>query len=112
MFESEFDKLAEQYPNYTFFKVNVDEVPRAAYDAEVVDSPQVSIIPTGTKPDGSLYGKSDMVTVKADLANYSGILPTAKNHIDGFTFGPAPVRKEPWVFDPSTGTTIPLHQSY
>lgn len=90
----------------------MDVVPSAAYDAEVVDSPQVSVIPTGTKPDGSLYCKSDMVTVKAHLSNYSSIVGETKKALDSFKFGESPVEKKPWVFDPATGTTIPQHESY
>jgi hypothetical protein len=70
------------------------------------------MIPTGAKPDGSLYGKADMVTVKAKLAKYSDIVPEAKKALDGFKFGPSPAEKKPWVFDPSTGATLPLHESY
>ena len=87
-------------------------VPKAAYDAEVVDSPQISLIPTGAKPDGSMYCKSDMVTVKGQLANYASIIPDAKKALDKFRFGEAPAEKKPWVFDPATGTTIPQHESY
>lgn len=112
LFEPEFEQLATQYPQYTFFKCDVDDVPTAAYDSEVVDSPQITMIPTGTKPDGSLYGKADLVTVKAKLAEYSAIVPNAKKALDGFRFGESPLEKKPWVFDPATGTTIPLHESY
>jgi hypothetical protein len=70
------------------------------------------MIPTGTKPDGSMYCKSDMVTVKANLANYAAILPETKKAVDGFRFGESPAEKKPWVFDPATGTTIPQHESY
>lgn len=112
MFEEDFVKLAAQYPQYTFFKCDVDQVPKAAYDAEVVDSPQVSMIPTGTRLDGSLYGKADMKTVKANLAMYSEIVPDAKKMLDSFKFGPSPVEKKPWVFDPATGTSLPQHESY
>jgi hypothetical protein len=112
LFEAEFDKLAAHYPQFTFFKCDVDEVPRAAYDAEVVDSPQISIIPTGSKPDGSLYCKSDMVTVKAQLANYATIVSDAKKAVEGFRFGESPSEKKQWAFDPATGTTIPHHESY
>ena len=87
-------------------------MPKAAYDAEVVDSPQVSMIPTGTKPDGSMYYKSEMVTVKAKLSSYSGIIPEAKKALDSFRFGESPSEKKSWVFDPATGTTIPQHESY
>ena len=87
-------------------------VPKAAYDAEVVDSPQISLIPTGAKPDGSMYCKSDMISVKAKLANYSTIIPEAKKAVESFRFGESPSEKKPWVFDPATGTTIPQHESY
>ena len=104
--------LASQYPQYTFFKCDLDTVPRAAYDAEVVDSPQISIIPTGSKPDGTLYGKSDMVTVKGKLSDYSSIISEAKKAVDEFKFGPSPSEKKPWVFDPATGASVPQHESY
>ena len=112
LFESDFDKLAVQFPQYTFFKCDVDQVPKAAYDSEVVDSPQITMIPTGTRPDGSLYGKADVATVKAVLANYADIVPKAKTVIEGFKFGEQPTEKKPWVFDVATGTTVPLHESY
>ena len=70
------------------------------------------MIPTGAKPDGALYGKADMVTIKAKLGSYSEIIPDAKKAVDGFKFGESPAEKKPWVFDPATGTTLPLHESY
>lgn len=112
MFENDFENLASQYPNYTFFKCDIDSVPRAAYDAEVVDTPQVSIIPTGTKPDGTFYGKADLITVKAKLSDYSSIIPEAKKALDSLKFGSTPSEKKPWVFDPATGTSVPQHESY
>jgi hypothetical protein len=78
----------------------------------VVDSPQISLIPTGTKQDGSLYCKSDMITIKAELSNYSAIVSDAKKAVEKFKFGPSPSEKKPWVFDPATGTTLPQHESY
>ena len=90
----------------------MDAIPKAAYDAEVVDSPQISLIPTGTKPDVSLYCKSDMVTIKAELSNYSAIVANARKAVENFKFGPSPAEKKPWVFDPATGTTLPQHESY
>lgn len=112
VFESDFESLAAEYPKYTFFKCDVDTVPQAAYDSEVVDSPQISIIPTGTKTDGTLYGKADMVTIRAKLSNYSNIVPDAKTAVESFKFGPSPAEKQPWVFDPATGTSVPQHESY
>lgn len=87
-------------------------MPKAAYDSEVVDAPQISVIPTGSKPDGTLYCKSDMVSVKASLANYASIVGDAKKVVEGFKFGESPMEKKPWVFDPATGTTLPQHESY
>ena len=53
-----------------------------------------------------------MVTIKANLANYSAIVSDAKKAVDSFRFGESPSEKKPWVFDPAPGTTIPQHESY
>ncbi|KAF4720146.1 hypothetical protein FOZ63_033973 [Perkinsus olseni] len=112
MFEPEFEKLSASYPQATFYKVDMDEVPTAAYDMEVVDSPQIAILPLGWKPDGSRFDKSDLVSIRAELGRYDRVVPKAKEALDQINLGEKEDEPKPWVFDPSTGTTLPAHQSY
>merc|ERR1719379_1665021 len=86
MYEEQFDAMSKAYPKYTFYKCDVDDVPLAAYDAEVEDVPSVVVLPLGLKPDGSEYDKTDMVVIKADLSNYSEVIPKAKAALDQFQF--------------------------
>merc|ERR1712066_1041479 len=85
MYEEQFEAMASAYPKATFYKCDVDDVPLAAYDSEVVDVPSVVIQPLGLKPDGSRYDKTDMVVVTPELARYDQILPNAKAALDSFT---------------------------
>ena len=41
-------------------EVDVDAVPKAAYDMEVQDVPTVAVLPIGLKPDGAPYDKTDL----------------------------------------------------
>merc|ERR1712151_1355419 len=61
MYAEQFESMASSYPKAKFFKCDVDDVPLAAYDSEVVNVPSVVVMPLGLKPDGSPYDKSDMV---------------------------------------------------
>ena len=106
----------------TYFTCDVDDAPDVAYDMEVEDVPSVGVLPLGSKPDGTLYGKEDLVTVKAidfvkadgsakDL-DYNKVLSEGKAALDKIgadlaledkTAG----KRRPWRFDPNTGTTLP-----
>merc|ERR1711964_150796 len=99
------------YPNYTFYKVDVDEVPRAAYDMEVQDAPSIAVLPIGLKPDGTPYDKTDLKLISAPQAEYGSVVPDAKTAIDGISFGKGEFEAKPWKFDPSTGTSLPQHQT-
>merc|ERR1719506_2181775 len=86
MYEAQFDAMSKSYPKYTFFKIDVDEVPLAAYDSEVEDVPSVVLTPLGLKPDGSPYDKTDLVVVKPELGKFNEVIPRAKAAIDGVGF--------------------------
>merc|ERR1719359_2595656 len=85
MYEEQFETMAKSYPKYTFFKVDVDDCPLAAYDAEVEEVPSVVILPLGLKPDGSPYDKTDMVVVSPELAKFDQVIPRAKAALDSMT---------------------------
>merc|ERR1711924_62004 len=57
----QFEAMAKAYPKYSFYTCDVDDVPLAAYDAEVEEVPSIVVLPLGLKPDGSHYDKTDMV---------------------------------------------------
>lgn len=111
LFAPDFVSLAQKYPNYQFFTLNVDEAPTAAYDAEVTDAPEIVVMPVGSKPDGSRFDKTDWVCVKAKLGRYDQLVDQARQVIDSIQVGESS-EKTSWVFDPATGTTLPLHSSY
>merc|ERR1712061_371470 len=104
MYTEQFEAMAKAYPKYQFYTCDVDDVPVAAYDAEVVDVPSVVIQPLGLKADGSSYDKTDMVVVAAELAQYDQILPKAKAALDSITVFEDEAEAFPWQFDPATGT--------
>ena len=113
LFEADFLDLANQFTHYQFFKCDIDQVPHAAYDLEVVDAPQISVLPVGMKPDGSLYDKTDLVTIKAELGRYDEIVQKARIAIAAIKVKENIRTVKPlWVFDPATGTTLPKHQLY
>uniref|UniRef100_A0A0G4H8K9 Thioredoxin domain-containing protein n=1 Tax=Chromera velia CCMP2878 TaxID=1169474 RepID=A0A0G4H8K9_9ALVE len=74
--EPEFQKMAASYPQHSFLQVDVDECPRAAYDAEVVDVPSVALMYNDTawrqliEPEGK--------------EKFSEVLNKAKEAIDKF----------------------------
>lgn len=109
MYAEKFQEMSKAYPKYTFYTVDVDACPRAAYDAEVEDVPSVVILPLGLKPNGAKYDKTDMVVVSADCAKYDDVIPNAKAALDGITVLDDEGERLPWEFDPSTGTTLPPH---
>merc|ERR1712187_149748 len=82
MYSEQFDTMAKAYPKYAFYTCDVDDVPLAAYDSEVVDVPSVVIQPLGLKPDGSPYDKTDMVVVAPELAQFDQVIPRAKAAMD------------------------------
>merc|ERR1712190_5860 len=110
MYGEQFHAMAAANPKAAFYTCDVDDVPLAAYDAEVVDVPSVVIQPLGLKPDGSPYDKTDMVVISPELARYDQLLSNAKAALDSVTVLEDPAGPTPWKFDPATGTTIPAHK--
>merc|ERR1719422_2072817 len=78
MYSEQFEAMASAYPKYAFYKCDVDDVPLAAYDAEVTEVPSVVIQPLGLKPNGAPYDKTDMVVVAPELARFDQVVPSAK----------------------------------
>merc|ERR1712217_166535 len=107
MFAEQFEAMAKAYPKYSFYKCDVDDVPMAAYDAEVEDVPSVVILPLGLKPDGGVYDKTDMVVVAPELARFDQVVSRAKAAIDGFVVSETAEARRAWEFDPATGSTLP-----
>merc|ERR1719220_1794821 len=83
MYSEQFEAMSKAYPKYAFYSCDVDDVPLAAYDSEVVDVPSVVIQPLGLKPDGSYYDKTDMVVVAPELAQFDQVISRAKAALDG-----------------------------
>ncbi|CAK0854740.1 unnamed protein product [Prorocentrum cordatum] len=110
MYSEQFEAMAASYPKAKFYKCDVDDVPLAAYDSEVVDVPSVVIMPLGLKPDGSPYDKTDMVVVSPELGRYDQVVSRAKAALDGITVIEDESEPQPWQFDPATGTTLPPHK--
>merc|ERR1712060_559025 len=108
-YEDQFEAMATAYPKAKFYKCDVDDVPLAAYDSEVVDVPSVVIQPLGLKPDGSRYDKTDMVVVTPELARYDQVISRARAALDSCVVIEDPAEPKPWQFDPATGTTLPPH---
>merc|ERR1711862_569904 len=104
MSAEQFEAMAKAYPKYSFYKCDVDDVPLAAYDAEVEDVPSVVILPLGLKPDGSPYDKTDMVVVAPQMAAFHEVISKAKAAIDAITVLDDDSERAPWQFDPNTGT--------
>merc|ERR1712151_407530 len=107
MYEEQFETMAKTYSKYTFYKVDVDDCPMAAYDAEVTDVPSVVILPLGLRPDGSHYDKTDMVVVAPELGQYDQVISRAKSALDSFLIIEDPAGNQAWEFGPATGTTMP-----
>merc|ERR1712190_340049 len=99
MYGEQFHAMAAANPKAAFYTCDVDDVPLAAYDAEVVDVPSVVVLPLGLKPDGSKYDKTDMVVVAPELARYDQVLAKAKATIDGMTVLEDDAEAKPWQFD-------------
>merc|ERR1712207_136314 len=85
LFKQQFESIAAAYPKYSFYTCDVDDVPLAAYDAEVEDVPSVVILPLGLKPDGSHYDKTEMVVIAPELAAFHEVIPKANAAIDAIT---------------------------
>merc|ERR1712093_933622 len=81
-YSEQFEAMAKAYPKYSFYTCDVDDVPLAAYDAEVEEVPSVVILPLGLKPDGAHYDKTDMVVVAPELARFDQVIANAKGAID------------------------------
>merc|ERR1712066_218688 len=99
MYEEQFEAMANSYPKAAFYKCDVDDVPLAAYDSEIVDVPSVVIQPLGLKPDGSPYDKTDMIVVAPELAQFDQIIGRAKAAIDSLQIIEDPDEPTPWKFD-------------
>merc|ERR1719326_2526171 len=110
MFAEQFEAMASAYPKYSFYTCDVDDVPQAAYDAEVEEVPSVVVLPLGLKPNGSHYDKTDMVVVAPEMAAFNEVIAKAKAALDGLTVLDDDGERAPWQFDPNTGTTLPPHQ--
>eukprot|EP00747_Dinoflagellata_sp_TGD_P163344 gnl/TRDRNA2_/TRDRNA2_181917_c0_seq1.p1 gnl/TRDRNA2_/TRDRNA2_181917_c0~~gnl/TRDRNA2_/TRDRNA2_181917_c0_seq1.p1 ORF type:complete len:158 (+),score=38.31 gnl/TRDRNA2_/TRDRNA2_181917_c0_seq1:65-538(+) len=112
MYSEQFEAMAKAYPRYSFFQCDVDDVPLAAYDAEVEHVPSVVILPLGLKPDGAPYDKTDMVVVAPELTKYNEVIARAKTELDKITVidDPDEGERKPWQFDPATGATMPPHK--
>merc|ERR1711924_307654 len=102
LYHEQFEAMASAYPKYSFYTCDVDDVPLAAYDAEVEDVPSVVILSLGLKPDGSPYDKTDMVVVAPQMAAYHEVIPKAKAAIDAITVLDDDSERAPWQFDPNT----------
>jgi len=110
LYREQFEAMSKAYPKYSFFTCDVDDVPTAAYDAEVEEVPSVVILPLGLKPDGSHYDKTDMVVVAPEMAAFNEVVSRAKSALDGITIVDDDGERAPWQFDPNTGTTMPPHK--
>ncbi|CAD7938656.1 unnamed protein product [Amoebophrya sp. A120] len=111
IYEKSFAEMAGKNSDYTFFTCDIDAAPTVAYDCEVVDVPSVSVLPLGSKPDGSTFDKSDMVTLRAgESLDYGTVIPKAQGVLDGMPLNCTDLtagQRKPWRFDPATGTTLP-----
>merc|ERR1711896_4356 len=107
LFSEQFEAMSKAYPKYSFYTCDVDDVPLAAYDAEVEEVPSVVILPLGLKPDGSAYYKTDMVVVAPEMAKFNEVISNAKSALDGINVIDDEGERAPWQFDPNTGTTMP-----
>merc|ERR1712107_390227 len=103
MYLEQFEAMAKAYPKAAFYTCDVDDVPLAAYDAEVTEVPSVVIQPLGLKPDGSFYDKTDMVVVSPELAQFDQVISRAKGVLDAIEVFEEDVPRKPWQFDPATG---------
>eukprot|EP00931_Biecheleriopsis_adriatica_P014702 TRINITY_DN1166_c1_g1_i1.p1 TRINITY_DN1166_c1_g1~~TRINITY_DN1166_c1_g1_i1.p1 ORF type:complete len:175 (+),score=54.94 TRINITY_DN1166_c1_g1_i1:65-526(+) len=110
MYREQFETMSKSYPKATFYTCDVDDAPLAAYDAEVTEVPSVVIQPLGLKPDGSYYDKTDMIVVAPELAQFDQVIPRAKAAVDAIEVIEEEGERQPWQFDPATGTTLPPHK--
>merc|ERR1711988_652244 len=110
MYGEQFKAMAASNPKVAFYTCDIDDVPLAAYDAEVTEVPSVVIQPLGLKPDGSSYDKTDMIVVAPELAQFDQVIGRAKAAIDSLQIIEDAGERQPWQFDPATGTTLPPHK--
>lgn len=109
---SKFEDMAKHGGNATFFSVDVDEAPTVAYDCEVTDVPSVAVLPLGAKADGTMFDKTEMVTVNAgESLDYDNVVSKGKAAWDAMSadlsVSDSAESRKPWKFDPATGTTLP-----
>ncbi len=118
IYEQDFKKVSESFPEATFFTADIDVVPRAAYDMEVTSVPQISVLPIGSRPgkEMSLYDKTDLKAIRSDGEfGFSTMFETLRNVVSQTKFNDQVEDQratQPWVFDPATGTSVPRHQMY
>merc|ERR1712007_53653 len=103
MYGEQFHAMASANPKAAFYTCDIDDVPRAAYDAEVTEVPSVVIQPIGLKPDGSAYDKSDMIVVAPEESRYDQVISRAKAAIDATPVVENPAGPTAWEFFPPTG---------
>ena len=109
MYESSFIDMEKKFPDAHFFSIDVDEVPTAAYDAEVVDVPQVVVMPIGKKLNGILWGREDWTGMRANGSDYTEILKRAEHKIsEKLKSTSEEVVNRKWQFDPATGGSMPV----
>ena len=106
MYASQFPELANKFSNFAFFKCDVDQVPSAAYDAEVVEDFQVAVMPIGMEVStGRECTKIDWVGVTAERAGGAfNVIKETENILAKLSIAKSQKSKR-WEFDPSTGTT-------
>merc|ERR1712125_231597 len=107
LYGEQFHAMASANPKAAFYTCDIDDVPLAAYDAEVTEVPSIVIQPLGLKPDGSPYDKTDMIVVAPELGRFDQVIPRAKAALDGITVLEDEGERAAWQFDPATGTTLP-----
>merc|ERR1719424_14240 len=89
LYAEQFEAMAKAYPRYSFYTCDVDDVPLAAYDAEVEEVPSIVILPLGLKPNGASYDKTEM-------AAFNEVIGRAKAAVDGITVVDDEAERAPW----------------
>ena len=67
-------------------------------------------MPLGAKADGSLYDTSDWTVHQMGDNTFDHVLAEAKQTVDSLSFGSENGKREPWKFDPNSGTSKFPHQ--
>ncbi len=105
MFGNEFTTLAEKFPAFRFFKMDVDAHPAAAYDCEVTSDFQVTIMPLGVDgSSGSEYFKENWISVNAlNSGGASNVIKQAENFLQNLKNAQPTQQRKVWEFDPALG---------